>query len=145
MKKHVVMRYYKFNRDRSLNPLQKYRKSCRKLGYLAKRNNLHMLDSFNFENQTWGALHKAWKGYVIAKNKDEPDRMKYYAIVIQKLERELGIKVSSFPELDLLALQFFRDNPEYTNQELTGEEIFKILMERDRDLLTKLYDGTYEE
>jgi hypothetical protein len=26
----------------------------------------------------------AWKGYVIAKNKDEHDRMKYYAIVIQQ-------------------------------------------------------------
>jgi hypothetical protein len=51
--------------------------------------------------------------YVIAKNKDEPDRMKYYAIVIQMLERELGIKVSNFPGLDLLALQFFQDNPEY--------------------------------
>ena len=69
--KHIVMRYYKFNKDRSLNPLQKRIKSCKKLGYLAKRNNLHMLDSFYFENQTWGALHKAWKGYVIAKNKDE--------------------------------------------------------------------------
>jgi hypothetical protein len=31
------------------------------------------------------------------------------------------------------------------DQELTGEEIFKILMERDKDLLTKLYEGTYEE
>jgi hypothetical protein len=71
--------------------------------------------------------------------------MKYYALVIQKLERELGIKVTSFPELDLLALEFFRDNPEYMDKELTGEEIFKILMERDKDLLTKLYEGTYEE
>ncbi len=26
-----------------------------------------MLDSGFFENQVWGALHKAWKGYVIAK------------------------------------------------------------------------------
>jgi hypothetical protein len=90
-------------------------------------------------------LHEAWKGYVIAKNKDELSRMKYYALVIQKLERELGIKVTSFPELDLLALEFFRDNPEYMDKELTGEEIFKILMERDKDLLTKLYEGTYEE
>ena len=139
------MKYYKFNRDRSLDPLQKYRKSCRKLGYLAKSDNLHMLDSFHFENQTWGALHKAWKGYVIAKNKDELSRMKYYALVIQKLERELGIKVSSFPELGLLALEFFRDNPEYMDKELTGEEIFKILMERDKDLLTKLYEGAYKE
>jgi hypothetical protein len=103
------MKYYKFNRDRSLDPLQKYRKSCKKLGYLAKRDNLRMLDSFNFENQTWGALHKAWKGYVIAKNKDEHNRMKYYAIVIQKLERELRIKVSSFPELKLMALNFSKN------------------------------------
>ena len=139
------MKYYKFNRDRSLDPLQKYRKSCRKLLSNAKRDNLHMLDSFHFENQTWGALHKAWKGYVIAKNKDELSRMKYYAIVIQKLERELGIKVSSFPELGLLALQFFQDNPEYMDKELTGEEIFRMLMERDKDLLTKLYEGTYEK
>jgi hypothetical protein len=139
------MRYYKFNRNRSLDPLQKYRKSCRKLGYLAKRNNLRMLDSFNFENQTWGALHKAWKGYVIAKNKDELSRMKYYAIVIQKLERELGIKVSSFPELNLMALQFFQDNPEQMPEEMTADEILNMLLERDKDLLTKLYEGTYEE
>jgi hypothetical protein len=139
------MKYYKFNRDRSLDPLQKYRKSCRKLGYLAKRNNLQMLDSFNFENQTWGALHKAWKGYVIAKNKDEADRMKYYAIVIQKLERELGIKISSFPELDLLALQFFREHQEQLPEEMTADEILNMLLERDKDILTKLYEGTYEE
>jgi hypothetical protein len=139
------VKYYKFNRDRSLDPLQKYIRSCRKLGHLAKKDNLHMLDSFHFENQTWGALHKAWKGYVIAKNKDELSRMKYYAIVIQKLERELGIKVSSFPEFGLLALQFFQDNPEYMDQELKGEEIFQMLMKRDKDLLTKLYEGTYEE
>jgi hypothetical protein len=104
-----------------------------------------MLNSFHFENQTLGALHQAWKGYVIAKNKDEHNRMKYYAIVIQKLERELGIKVSSFPEFGLLALQFFQDNPEYMDQELKGEEIFQMLMKRDKDLLTKLYEGTYEE
>ena len=42
-------------------------------------------------------------------------------------------------------LQFFQDNPEYMDQELTGEEIFKILMERDSDLLTKLYEVKYEE
>jgi hypothetical protein len=33
-----------------------------------------MLDSGFFENQVWGALHKAWKGYIIAKTKDEYDK-----------------------------------------------------------------------
>jgi hypothetical protein len=40
-----------------------------------------LLDSGFFENQVWGALHKAWKGYVIAKNKDEYDNMERYARV----------------------------------------------------------------
>ena len=31
-----------------------------------------------------GALHKAWKGYVIAKNKDEYDKMELYARRIQE-------------------------------------------------------------
>jgi hypothetical protein len=42
-----------------------------------------MLDSFFFENQVWGALLKAWKGYVIAKNKDEYDKMEHYARIIR--------------------------------------------------------------
>jgi hypothetical protein len=140
------MKYYKFNRDRSLDPLQKYRKSCKKLSYLAKRDNLRMLDSFNFENQTWGALHKAWKGYVIAKNKDEHNRMKYYAIVIQKLERELGIRLSNFPDVNVLALEFFREHPEQLpEEEMTADQILNMLLERDKDILTKLYEGKYEE
>jgi hypothetical protein len=44
-----------------------------------------MLDSCFFENQVWGTLHKAWKGYVIAKNKDEYEKMEHYARIIQEL------------------------------------------------------------
>jgi hypothetical protein len=36
-----------------------------------------------FENETSGALHKAWKGYVIAKNKDEYDKTLHYAGIIR--------------------------------------------------------------
>ena len=42
-----------------------------------------MLNSGFFENEVWGALHKAWKGYVIAKNKDKYDNMLSYADIIQ--------------------------------------------------------------
>jgi hypothetical protein len=42
-----------------------------------------MLESGFFENEVWGALHKAWKGYVIAKNKDEYDKMLHYADIIR--------------------------------------------------------------
>ena len=38
-----------------------------------------MLDSGFFDNQVWGALIKTWKGYEIAKNKDEYDKMEHFA------------------------------------------------------------------
>lgn len=69
--------------------------------YMIDTNRTRLLDSGYFESQTWGALHKAWKGYVIAKNKCEFERVEYYANAIQKLQKELGLTVSSFPDLGL--------------------------------------------
>lgn len=37
------------------------------------------LQSCYYENEIWGALHKAWKGYAIAKNKEEDDKMERYS------------------------------------------------------------------
>ena len=50
-----------------------------------------MLDLRFFENLVWVALHKAWKGYVIAKNKDEHDKMERYARIIQESQYDLGL------------------------------------------------------
>ena len=72
-----------------------------------KYKQIKLLDSFFYDSQTWGALHKAWKGYVIAKNKYDYDRMEYYASVIQKLQNELGLRVSSFYNIGLSALKFY--------------------------------------
>jgi hypothetical protein len=97
------MRYYKFNRDRSFGAIfYKYTKSFKKQSYMLNTNRTRLLDSCYLENQTWGALHKAWKGYVIAKNKYEIERMDHYANVIQKLQGELGLPISSFPDLGLV-------------------------------------------
>jgi hypothetical protein len=62
-----------------------------------------LLPSGYYDTQTWGALDKAWLGYVIAKNKDEHDKQIHYASIIQKLQRELD-QVSSFPDLGLYIL-----------------------------------------
>jgi hypothetical protein len=58
--------------------------------------------------QTRCALSKAWIGYKTAKNKGEHERMKNYASVIQKLQRELldaGIiseqSLAKFPQIDI--------------------------------------------
>lgn len=51
--------------------------------------------------QTWGALRKAWKGYKIAKVQNDKARMTEYAKKIRTLQGELGIKQSTFLELDV--------------------------------------------
>ena len=51
--------------------------------------------------QTWGALHKAWLGYCIALSKNEDENALLYASIVQKLQRELGIQVREFAEVDM--------------------------------------------
>jgi hypothetical protein len=88
-----------------------------------------LLDSCYFESQTWGALHKAWRGYIIAKNKDEIDRLYYYAEVIQKLQRELGLPVSSFPSLGLSPLKQAQD----TSEDYDSSDDYDRAMRREQD------------
>ena len=64
---------------------------------LSRYSILDTLDSFYFENQTLGALHKAWNGFVIAKNKYEVD---YYA-------QKVGPRVLLFQVFFTLQTHFF--------------------------------------
>lgn len=57
-----------------------------------------ILPSGYFESQTWGALHKCWLGFVIAKKKLEWDKIDLYATRIQNLERELEIEITDFSD-----------------------------------------------
>jgi hypothetical protein len=44
---------------------------------------------------------------MISCKKDDLERKKYYAAVIQKLEHELGKIMTEFPEIKLMALEFY--------------------------------------
>ena len=68
------MRFSKFNRNRSLDPWQKYVASQNKTRYRVDKGNVRVLNSLHTENQTWGALHKAWKGYVVGRNLCETEK-----------------------------------------------------------------------
>jgi len=57
-----------------------------------------MLSSGFFESQTWGALHKCWIGFVIAKKKLEWEKIDLYAGRIQKLEKELDLEITDFSD-----------------------------------------------
>lgn len=101
---------------------------------MTRTNRSRVLDSSYFENQTWGALHKAWKGYVIAKNKDEFERLEYYAGVIQTLQKELRLEISSFPDLGMTAENAADDSQcKVSNDELSVEEVVELLKENDRE------------
>jgi hypothetical protein len=124
------MKYYKFNRDRSFAAkFCRYTHSRKKLSYMVGTGESRLLDSCYFESQTWGALHKAWRGYIIAKNKDEIDRLYYYAEVIQKLQRELGLPVSSFPSLGLSPLEQAHD----ASEDYDPADDFDIAMRREQN------------
>jgi hypothetical protein len=72
--------------------------------------------------------------YVIAKNKEEDDKMLHYADIIQECQDDLGLDISSFPDIGKSALAFHslraaqivqtnKSNNEYNhNQEQVSEE-----------------------
>ncbi len=103
-----------------------YFKSQKKTQYMINTDRSKMLDSGFYENVVWGALHKAWKGYVIAKNKGEDDKMKLYARRIQELQHDLGLEVSSFPNIGMSATSFFwqlaQEENDSQKQQVAAEE-----------------------
>ena len=60
----------------------------------------------------WGALHKAWVVYVIAKSQDDYQKMRKYAIVIRKFQRRLNIAISDFPEIGIYGFEEDFENKE---------------------------------
>jgi hypothetical protein len=101
-----------------------------------------MLDSSFFENQVWSALHKAWKGYVIAKNKDEHDKMERYARIIQESQYDLGLEVSSFDNIGMPASSFLwqivqKDDNNNQEQEVSNEN-YQTDRQYEQDSLTRI-------
>ena len=60
----------------------------------------------------WGALHRAWVGFVIAKSQDDYEKMRKYAIVIRKFQRRLNIAISDFPDIGVYGFEEDFENKE---------------------------------
>lgn len=72
--------------------------------------------------------------YIISCKHDDWDRRNYYAVVIQKLEGELGIKKYYFEEIRGLVadyLEEYQDDPDVQNMSI--EEIEEIMSKRDKE------------
>ena len=111
-------------RRRNENTLQSaFRRSAREWLYMKTKNMVKtytrrdkvLLNSDYYDNQGWGCLRKCWKGYVIAKNDGDEEKMIYYAKGIQRLQCELGLDVEDFSHLGLCA-------PSSPSQEVIEEQ-----------------------
>jgi hypothetical protein len=146
------MKYYRFNRRGRYDifALHTYLKSQKKTEYLVNTDRSKKLESFFLENQVWGALHKAWKGYVIAKNKDEYDKMELYARRIQELQHDLGLEVSSFPNIGISPAGFFwqlaqEENDSQEQQVVAEEENYLGDSQYEKERFTDAYSENFED
>jgi hypothetical protein len=146
-----TMKYYRFNRRGRYDmfALHTYLKSQKKTQYMLNTGRSKKIDSFFLDNQVWGALHKAWKGYVIAKNKDEYKKMELYARRIQELQHDLGLEVSSFPNIGISPAGFFwlaEEENESQEQQVTGEEQnYQGDSQYERERFTDTYSEDFED
>lgn len=60
----------------------------------------------------WGAIHRAWVGYVISKSQDDYEKMRKYAIVIRKFQRRLNIAISDFLDIGVYGFEEDFENKE---------------------------------
>lgn len=91
-----------------------------------------MLDSGYYSDQVWGGLKKGWLAYIISCKKDDYEKRKYYAAVINKLEKDLEIKQYDFEEMQEVAAEFLENHevdPEIQN--MSVKEIEEIMKKSD--------------
>ena len=70
------------------------------------------------DGKLWSGLHRAWVGHVISKSKCDCERMRKYAIAIQKFERLLNVEINEFPELELYSFDAFEEKEEDDDSKL---------------------------
>lgn len=48
-----------------------------------------------------GGLKKAWKGYKIARGHGDLDNQRYYASIIQNIQKAIGLDISDFSHIEI--------------------------------------------
>ena len=110
-----------------------------------------VLDSGYFDNLVCGALIKAWKGYKIAKNKDEYEKMIRYARISQESQHDLGLEVDSFDNIGMSAASFLwevvQQKEDNNNQEqhVAEEENYLTDAHYERERFAYTYNEYFED
>jgi hypothetical protein len=81
-------------------------------GYSSRTTYRPIFNKHRRHSPEWGALHRAWVGFVIAKSEDDLEKMKKYAIVIRKFQRRLNIAISDFLDIGVYGFEEDFENKE---------------------------------
>jgi hypothetical protein len=123
----IAMRYNWHRIGSSRSRLRKRKKGGLTIapyhGVYPRHNSLKVYHSssinrYRNEGPLWGGLRRAWVGLVIAKSQCDFEKMRKYAIVIQKFERLLNIEINEFPEFGLYASDALNNKEEDDDSKL---------------------------
>jgi hypothetical protein len=96
-------------------------------------NNKDVVDSGFTRQQGYYALKKAKMGYHLSYKENNPQGKKYYAWILYKLYRELGMPLLPLPEEKMLVIQLLLKNPglfkQQGNDGIKHVEVLKFIME----------------
>src|SRR5918992_1770759 len=129
------------NWGRRRNRLRKVRRGVTSsYGYGSRPTYCPVYNKHRRRTPEWGALHRAWVGYVIAKSQDDYERMRKYAIVIRKFQRRLNIAISDFLDIGIYGFEEDLENKEEDDDSklavydlLSREEMRNAKEDEDQD------------
>jgi hypothetical protein len=102
-----------YNGGRRRNRLRKRKRGTNtSYGYGSRATYHPIYNKHRRRTPEWGALHKAWVGYVIAKSQGDFEKMRKYAIVIRKFQRRLNIAISDFFDIGIYGFEENFENKE---------------------------------
>jgi hypothetical protein len=112
-RKRVVQQSMSYNCGRRRNRLRKGKRGITSFyGYNPRPTYRPIYNKHRRRTPEWGALHRAWVGYTIAKSQDDLEKMKKYAIVIRKFQRRLNIAISDFLDIGVYGFEEDFENKE---------------------------------
>jgi hypothetical protein len=111
------------NWGRRRNRLRKgKRRIISSYGYNSRATYYPVYNKHRCRTPEWGAIHRAWVGYVIAKSQDDNEKKRKYAIVVRKFERRLNIAISDFPDIGIYGFEEdFENKEEDYDSKLAGD------------------------
>jgi hypothetical protein len=110
-----------YNLGRRRNRLRKGKRGITSFyGYGSRATYRPIYNKDRRKTPEWGALHRAWVGYVIAKSQDDLEKMRKYAIVIRKFQRRLNIAISDFLDIGIYGFEEDFENKEEDDDSKLG-------------------------